>query len=158
MVFRRDRTNFCFEGRSILQAANTSSRPRHVASKSMNWAWQPFSEDSGERIYARTKPLSYQWQGVLEHALMNSEDEALYRRVHVLPYQGDVIDGYVAAGKELGRSFVQYINRNQEAGMDLDALAEDTEAVVEEFEEMRENGINPSSHVAIRSTMNSPWH
>jgi hypothetical protein len=122
-----------------------------------NGTRQPFSEDSGQREYARkqTKPLSAS-QGALEYMVTNNEDEALYRRIRVLPYQGDVIEGYIAAGKKL-RLFVQYVDRNQEAEMDLDALAEDTEAVVEEFEEMLKDGISPSSHVAIRSIRNSTW-
>lgn len=121
-----------------------------------NGTWQQFSKDIGQRKYAwkQTKPLSasHQRQVAREYLVTNNKDEALYRRVHVLPYQGDVIKGYIAAGDELRAMLVQYLYQNQVAKIGLDPL----EAVVEEFEEMLEDGISPSSHVTIRRTRNLP--
>lgn len=79
-------------------------------------------------------------------------EEASFRRVHILPYQGDPLEGLYTVGQRCRTLLMDYSDSLKTTASN-EVMAQNLEAIIEGFEDVLQRGIKPFEEIEARAKL-----
>lgn len=79
-------------------------------------------------------------------------EETSFRRVHILPYQGDLLESLIKVGRRCRTLLMEYSDSLKTPASNK-IMAQNLEAIIEGFEDILQRGINPFEEIEARATL-----